>query len=383
MRFPKVFFLLILLIVSHIAKAQLNNRVLLQPVRVQEQNANDIRIAVQALGFLRNNEYFNKIADGYTLFGYQLNPRITYQPTKDVVIEAGALLWKDFGASGYEEIAPTFTVKVQRERWALLFGTLEGHLNHGYIEPLYDFERLILNRLENGIQYKLNTPRLRLDAWADWANMLYRGEDDQEQVNGGAAVAILLLEREGRGNLADSLYLTLPVQFTAQHKGGQIDASDLPLTTVANVAIGLELEKKYNRRVLHRLYTKNYMVGFKDFSNELQLPYEQGHGVYFNVGADTKYQDVMLSYWRGDGYISELGGKLYQSASTTFKHPDHLEEERELLILRLMKDVELEEGLTLTLRLEPLWDFNDPKLEFSSGFYLSFNTDFFLAKAKR
>ncbi|OKL39260.1 hypothetical protein A3841_03915 [Pontibacter flavimaris] len=371
------------MIVSPFAKAQLHNRALLQPVRVQQQNANDIRIELQALGFLKNNEYFNKIADGYTLFGYQLNPKVTYQPTENVVVEAGALLWKDFGASGYEDIAPTFTIKVQRERWALLFGTLEGNLNHGYIEPLYDFERLILNRLENGVQYKLHTPRLRLDAWADWVNMLYRGEDDQEQVNGGAAMAIPVLAQEGRGNLSDSLYLTLPLQFTAQHKGGQIDASDLPLTTVANAAIGLELEKKYKRRVLHRLYTKNYVVGFKDFSNERQLPYEQGHGLYFNIGADTKYQDVMLSYWRGNGYISELGGKLYQSASTTFKNPDYLEEERELLILRLMKDVELEEGLSLTLRLEPLWDFNNPKLEFSSGLYLHFNTDFFLAKARR
>lgn len=383
MRLLKVFFLLILLIVSPLAKAQLNNRALMQQVQVREHNAKNIRMQVQALGFLKNNEYFNKIADGYTLFGYQLNPKLSYQPTENLVIEAGALLWKDFGASGYEDILPTFTIKVQRQNWQLLFGTLEGNLNHGYIEPLYDFERLILNRLENGIQYKLQTSRFRVDAWADWVNMLYRGENELEQVNGGAAMAILLLGQEGRTNLTDSLYLTLPVQFTAQHKGGQIDASELPLTTVANAAIGLELEKKYSRRVLHRLYTKNYVVGFKDFSNELQLPYEQGHGLYFNIGADTKYQDVMLSYWRGDGYISELGGKLYQSASTTFKHPDYLEEERELLILRLMKDIELVENLNLTLRLEPLWDINNPKLEFSSGFYLAFNTDFFLAKPKR
>lgn len=91
----------------------------------------------------------------------------------------------------------------------------------------------------------------------------------------------------------------------------------------------------------------------------------------------------MLSYWRGDGYISELGGRLYQSASTTFKNPDYLEEERELLILRLMKDIALLDNLTLTLRLEPLVDFNDPKLEFSSGFYLNFNTDFFVARPRQ
>ncbi|WP_229802145.1 hypothetical protein [Pontibacter akesuensis] len=374
---------MIFLIVSPFAKAQLNNSALLQQVPVQEQNANQIRIGVSALGFLKNNEYFNKIADGYTLFGYQLHPKISYQPTGNVKVEAGVLLWKDFGASGYEDIAPTFTIKVQQENWALLFGTLEGNLNHGYIEPLYDFERLLTNRLENGIQFKRNTRGLRLDAWVDWANMLYEGENDQELVNGGAVANFLLLGLEGRGNLADSLYLRLPVQFTAQHKGGQIDISDLPLTTVANAAIGLELEKKYTQGLLHRLYTSNYVVGFKDFSNEFQLPYQEGYGLYLNVGADTKYQDVMLSYWCGDGYITELGGQLYQSASTTFRYPEYLQEERELLIVRFMNDIALLENLSLTLRLEPLLDLNDTKLEFSSGFYLNFNTDFFLAKPRR
>lgn len=383
MRFFKLFLLIIGLFCSGLTHAQLNNNALLQTMPVKAENANEIRFGMYALGFSKNNEYFNKIADGYTLFGYQLNPKLTYQPAPFVRIDAGIFLWKDFGSSGYQDIAPTFSAKIAKENWSLLFGTLEGNLNHGYIEPLYDFERVITNRLENGLQYQLQTHAVKLDAWVDWAHMLYRGEDDQERINGGAVVGFKLLEQEGKGNLEDSIRLTLPVQFTAQHRGGQIDASELPLLTVVNTAVGLELEKKYNRKVLHRLYTKNYLVGFKDFSNVHLLPYKQGYGIYLNAGVDTKYQDVMLSYWRGDGYIAELGGRLYQSASTTFKNPDFLQEERELLILRLMKDVEILDNLYLAIRLEPVVDLNDPKLEFSNSFYLTFDTDFFIAKPKR
>ena len=383
MRFFKLLTLVLLLFSSGLVHAQLNNEALRQRLPVQAGNANEIRFGLYAFGFSKNNEYFNKIADGYTLFGYHLNPKLIYYPAPFVRLEAGAFLWKDFGSSGYEQIAPTFTAKIQRENWSLIFGTLEGNLNHGYIEPLYDFERVITNRLESGLQYQLQTDRVRVDAWADWFNMLYRGEDDQEQVNGGAVVAIELLEREGRHTLSDSVRLTLPIQFTAQHRGGQIDASELPLLTVVNMAVGLELEKEYSQGILHRLYTKNYLVGFKDFSNERLLPYEQGHGIYLNAGADTKYQDVMLSYWQGDGYIADLGGRLYQSASTTFKYPDYQQEERRLLILRLMKDIEILSNLYLTLRLEPVLDFNDPKLEFSNAFYLTFDTDFFVAKPRR
>ena len=376
----KLVFLCFLLIYSLFAQAQLTNSALRQQIPVNAADANEIRISVSAFGFFKNNEYFNKIADGYTLFGYQLNPKLIYYPAPFVRLEAGAFLWRDFGSSGYHDIAPTFTAKIQRDDWALLFGTLEGNLNHGYIEPLYDFERVITNRLENGLQYRLNTHAVALDAWIDWNNMLYRGENDQERIHGGTALNLLLLERQGRENSSDSLRLTLPLQFVAQHRGGQIDASDLPLTTLANAAVGLELEKVYSRRVLHRLYTRNYLVGFKDFSNEYQEPYRQGTGIYLNAGVDTKPLNMMLSYWQGDGYIADLGGRLYQSASTTYKYPDYLQEERRLLLLRLMKDVEIIDHLYLTLRLEPVIDLDYPKLEFSHGFYLTFDTEFFVAK---
>jgi hypothetical protein len=383
MRFFKVFLLSTCLFCSGLAYGQLNNRTLMQTMPVKPENAKEIRFGLYAFGFSKNNEYFNKIADGYTLFGYHLNPKLIYKPAPSVRVDAGVFMWKDFGSSGYQDIAPTFSAKILKDNWSLTFGTLEGNLNHGYIEPLYDFERVINNRLENGLQYKLQSHTVDVDAWIDWANMLYRGEDDQEVVNGGARTSITLLEQVGRGTLADSVWLKLPMQFTAQHKGGQIDASDLPLLTVVNLAVGLELEKKYTRKVLHRLYTKNYLLGFKDFSNEFRLPYTEGHGVYLNIGADTKYQDVMLSYWKGKGYITELGGKLYQSASTTFKHPDYLEKDRELIIVRLMKDIEILDNLHLTLRLEPMIDLHEPKLEFSNSLYLTFDTDFFIAKPKR
>lgn len=365
------------------ATAQLNNSVLLRPVPVNAQNANEIRLGIYVLGFNKNNEYFNDIADGYTLFGYHLIPRLTYNYGGILQLEAGALIQKDFGSSGYQRIEPVFTAKVQQHNWALLFGTLEGNLNHGYIEPLYDFERVITDGVENGMQFLYNTEKVKLDAWIDWSKMIYDFDPDQEEINGGASAAFQLYERDGRYGEGDTTSITLPVQFTAQHRGGQIDLSTLPLVTVVNGAIGLEVERELPFGVLTKVYTKNYLLGFKDYSNEYRQPYQDGYGIYLNAGVETKYQDVMLSYWHGNRYITELGGKLYQSASTTVTAPDFLQEERRLLILRLMKDIHLLEGLTFSLRLEPVLDLDNPELEFSNSFYLVFNTDFFLAKPKR
>ncbi|MBD1398276.1 hypothetical protein H9Q13_13985 [Pontibacter sp. JH31] len=367
---------------SGLAYGQLNNDALQMRMPVKPENANQVRIGLHAFGFSKNNEYFNRIADGYTLFGYHLLPRVSYYPAASVRIDAGAFLWKDFGSSGYQDIQPTFAVKVQRENWAFVFGTLESNLNHNYIEPLYDFERVINNRLENGMQFLLRTHRVDLDAWIDWSKMIYRADPDREEVAGGISSALQLLHRPGRV-AGDSVRLSIPVQFTAQHKGGQIDNSDLPLLTVVNAAVGIALERQLPHKVLHRVYTKNYLLGFKDFSNTYQLPFKTGGGLYLNAGIDTKYQDVMLSYWRGSGYVTELGGKLFQSASTTYKNPDYVQEDRHLLILRLTKDVELLEDLYLSLRLEPVLDLDNPKLEFSNALYLTFDTDFFVGKPRK
>ncbi|MGV3642468.1 MAG: hypothetical protein ACO1NZ_18230, partial [Adhaeribacter sp.] len=109
---------------------------------------------------------------------------------------------------------------------------------------------------------------------------------------------------------------------------------------------------------------------------------KQGHGLYLNAGIDTRIQNLMLSYWKGNGFITELGGKLFQSASTTVGHPDYLEKDRQLLILRFSHDLHLMEDLSLSLRFEPVYDLTTPQLEFSNSVYLHFNTDFFLGKRK-
>lgn len=377
MRISLLFLVLFLPLSVPVTYAQLDNKALEKKLEIKPEYEHDLRIGVDILGFSKNNEYFNDIADGYTLFGYHLNPKLVYFPAGSVRLEVGALLWKDFGTTNYNQIQPTFTIKLQKEHYELLFGNLQATVSHRYIEPLYDFEKVINDPLENGIQFIWHRDKLWLDSWIDWQRMIYRGDPFREEIEGGLSAEQRLLQTDKGWRLA------LPFQFTAQHKGGQIDASDIPLLTAFNGTVGLKLEKKLKSNFWKALRTENYYVVFKDFSNTKLLPFTSGRGIYLNAGVDTKVQNVMLSYWQGNGYISELGGKLFQSASTTFTKPDYLEKDRQLLILRFSHDIKLLENLYLTLRFEPLYDFNNPQLEFSNSFYLHFNTDFFMTKLRK
>ncbi|KAA6437846.1 hypothetical protein FOE74_02400 [Rufibacter glacialis] len=366
----------------------MNNQALEFRRPVKPGQAGELQLGLNAFGYQKNNEYFNDIAEGYTLFGYHLNPRLIYFPTDKVRIDAGAQVQKDFGTRSYSLVQPTFTIRYEENGMALLFGTLEGNVNHGYIEPLYDFERVITNRLENGLQFLLDKPGAKLDVWIDWQRYIRRLDPFQEEVAGGASAELTLYRTPVSMDFPENkpqteTYIGVPLQFTAQHRGGQIDDTQLPLVTLSNVAAGLVIRKTYNRNVLKALHFQPYVVGWKDFSNTKAQPFTQGGGLYLNAGIDTKYQNVMLSYWRGSGYYSELGGRLFPSVSSNFKTPGYTQKNRQVLILRFLHDLELTQGLSLTLRLEPYLDLDFPKLEFSNSLHLNFNSDFFLTRLKK
>ncbi|MBK0401488.1 hypothetical protein I5M27_00745 [Adhaeribacter sp. BT258] len=378
--------------------------------QVNPAYAKELRLGIRTLGFFKNNEYFNKIADGYTLFGYHFMPSLSYYPSEKVKVEAGALLWKDFGSFKITRLQPTFTVTYTSGAHTLLFGTLNGNANFNYIEPLWDFERQLLVPLQNGVQYVYQKPKFDLQAFIDWQVMQYRFDTQQEEVGGGFTSNIALYRklREVAYNQSPHqpaqilVYqkhnLNLPIQFTGFHQGGQIDTNDRPLTTLFNGTVGLEYTFTTKPREIYTaygglvskkdqflksIYTKNYFVGYDDYSFEHQLPFQGGSGIYLNVGTDIrKFGELMVSYWRGNGYISEFGGRLYQSASTTVKNPGYIEKKRELLIIRHMSTFHLTEGVSLTNRFEPFFDLNKGTFEFSTGFYVHFDTDFFLGKPR-
>ncbi|TYZ09638.1 hypothetical protein FY528_10380 [Hymenobacter lutimineralis] len=358
------------------AAAQLDNRAFQYRLPLGAAYERQVRLDVQGFLLNKDNEYFNKIDPGLTYFGAQLAPRFVYFPTANLRLEAGIFLWKDYGTPRFKQVRPLFTLKYRQGPHTLLFGNLEGHLHHGYIEPLFDFERVITNRLEEGLQYQLQTPRSSVDAWVNWQRQQYRFSNFQEEVAGG-----LSTEHRVAGDSAGWL-VKLPFQFTATHRGGQIDTIDKPLQTLFNVASGLRVRRALASDFVSAVHFDGYLTYFNDYSFTEELPFRDGTGLYLNAGVDTRLNNVQLAYWHGRGYVSPLGGRLYQSVSSSPVDVSYTERERQLLILRFLKDYQLPGHLTLTTRFEPLYDLNNGLFDFSFALYLNFNQSFLLTTLK-
>jgi hypothetical protein len=276
------------------------------------------------LNYLKNNEYFNEIADGYTLFGYYLNPKIAYQPHGKVQIEAGVFVRKEFGTSGLTEIEPTFTIQIKQGDWRFLFGNIEGAISHRMIEPLVGFERLLTKPLEHGIQAKYQYKEAFFDAWLDWQKNTSPGKTNQEYIwNGFSFYAKPLKIKE--------LKLQAIVQTSIYHKGGQNIQSIQPVRTIINPAVGLRVQKELGKKQI--FVFDNYYVGY------FESP-RRGTAYYLNTFWKRPKYQIGLSYWLGHYFNSSLGGDLFQSDSRKLGNEAYHEEYRNILIMRLVREWE-------------------------------------------
>ncbi|MCB2376093.1 hypothetical protein LGH70_00755 [Hymenobacter sp. BT635] len=359
------------------SRAQLNNRAFYRLIDIKPEYDQQLRLDVSALVFNKDNEYFNKIDEGRTYYGTQLATRLVYFPSPKWRLEAGVFLLKDFGTDNLRQVRPLFTAIYQHGRHRLLLGNIQGNVQHGLIEPLFDFERVLFRPLEEGSQYQFTSRRLKLDAWVDWQRQQYRYSDFQEEVAGGLAAEATVLE--------DSLgwRVGIPFQFTGFHRGGQIDTIPKPLQTYFNLASGLRLRKKLPSDIFQAVTFDGYVTQFIDYSFTQELPFSKGYGLYLNAGLNTRLSDLQVAYWKGNGFFAPLGGRLYPSISSTVSDPSYTERHRQLLILRVLKDYQLADNIVLTTRFEPLYDLGNKSIDFSFAMYLNFNQDFLLTTLRR
>lgn len=374
----RICIILFILSTAFALKAQVLNDSLEYHIRPDSLKAGELDLSVYNFNFLRNYEYFNKIQDGYTLFGTQLEPQLVYYAHPRLAITAGVHLRKDFGGRGIYKTYPLFSINYQKGNTSLINGVLEGNIHHRMVEPIFDFEKKITEPVEYGTQFIINSKKLFLDAFINWKRMIYKPSPVQEQILGGLSADVSLIKKP-------KVSLSLPVQLTAFHQGGQIDVNPSPLQTLVNTAIGVKLKLPLSGFV-KAFRTENYYLSYKDFSFTSVQAFSKGEGWYLNIGMDTPYGTLVGTYWNGMDFISSNGMPLYQSVSQQINNTNYTERNRQLLILRYSYQQKLLPNLYLDFRFEPLMDLNRPagsrKIEFSNSSFLVYKQQFRLLKVK-
>lgn len=327
------------------ASAQLDSLVFgAERMAVEPEAKGELRIAVEAMPFMRDNEYKGDFVKGYTLPGVWLQPRVSYQPLKNLRFEVGAHMLHFWGAEKY----PNFNysklaewqgrnvqngfhcVPVVRAQMQLsptvnvVLGTLHGKSNHGLVEPLYNDELNLSGDPETGVQVVWDCRPLRLDAWVNWESFIFNQDDGQESFSFGMSA------RWRPSRKAARLQWYVPVQVLFQHRGGEVntEATERRIKTWLNAATGVGVDMPLATRFPAKL---NFEVIGTYYSQQAgdKLPFDSGHGFYAKATAQLWRFKTSLGFWSCHKFVSILGNPLFgaigvNEADVTYVSPQML-----------------------------------------------------------
>jgi hypothetical protein len=363
--FGKISFLFCM-IYSFTVTAQVDYPVFKSKTEINPADSQQLSFNLYNLNYINNTEWFGNIPLSGTLFGYQLIPEIEYQVSPKLIIKGGIYLQKEFGRTEYTTIAPTFQVKYKAKHSSFIIGNLEGNLNHGYIEPIYDYKTIINERLENGFQFKVDTKPYKHDLFINWRKAIHPGDNFKEQFDIGYVANLNVINKH-------KFNLSVPVQLLYSHKGGQVDSLNTPLQSLTNFATGASLTFNFDKQLLQKIVFDNYYVNYKDISGQKLQAFNEGNGFLSHLLFGFKNIGIDLRYWNGDGYIGPRGMALFQSVSE--KYPGLVEKHRELIIASFIYDKEIFKNVSFDFRFIP---YKDLREKISSGTGLEYSYEMYI-----
>jgi hypothetical protein len=372
----KIFFSLSIIWLGSVLNAQTNYPVFLdQDTKLKPEDSGRLSLQIDNLNYLRNYEYFGKIPLSYTLLGYQFIPQLKYQLNENFLVKGGIFLRHESGRPGFETIAPVFTAKYQKKDLSLIMGTLEGGANHRFIEPIYNIEATISDRIENGVQIKLDKQKLFFDWYIDWEKAIKLNDPFREELTSGVSTRFKLIDKE-------KFSFEIPLQAMVAHKGGQISNSPVNVESLLNTATGVSL--KFIRPAasfLKEIQTEHYFVYYRNLSGTKVRLFNEGSGTLSTLTfRSSKNFDLDLRFWNGWDYFGPRGQPLYNSISE--KVPNYGERSRQLVFVTFIYDKQLFKDVSIDLRLEPYYDIGNNFMEYAYSAFIRLNKDFFLKKLK-
>lgn len=328
---------------SFMASAQITKQVFEEEPILSPEQKGELSIEIDNLTFFKNNEYDGDILKGYTLPGFWLNGKVTYQPLENIKLEAGVHTLYYYGTKrypsyAYQDIAkwnpdsyqsgirilPFFLAHlVLSPHFDLVLGNIYGGVNHQLIAPLYNQELSLTADPEMGVQLLYKSKVFDADIWVNWESFIFQKDTHQEAFTFG------LSSRIKYNHPQSNVHFYTPIQLLAQHRGGEIDTIQTnSVHTLMNAAVGIGMEWKTDFRWLTKVSAELNAMGYYQQAGTL-WPLDDGYAWHAALAADLRNFRIKGGYWKGKDFISLFGIPYYGVASTVnpeqvYKNPSTL-----------------------------------------------------------
>ena len=325
--------------------------------------------------FIKNNEYFGPYTEGITYIGSILQPEISWALNDKFSLSAGWYFRHYYGQDGFEKSLPVVRARYLFSKGSqLIFGQLDGQLQHGFVEPIYSTDNYFAKNPEYGIQLIIDRKKLHTDMYLDWEKFLLPGEAHQEVITGGLLASYYL---NGKSNNSG---LSAHFQNIIHHFGGQVDNSDNPLQSRANIAVGLKYAYLPGSKLLTRLTFSSLYMQAMELSQTNTIPFESGFAIQNTVTLENDLAKLSTGWFHGEYFFSPMGDYLFQSVSQLNNW--YIGEKRDLITSKLFLGHQITKGVSFGFRLESYYELQSKSIDFSYGLNVSVNATVFEKKVK-
>lgn len=324
--FSRNFLIALFLMSSTCVSAQMDSLIFETDHHIDTASVGELRLNVDGLFFFRDNEYKGNLVKGYTLPGFHIQPTLSYQPLRNLRMEAGLYMLHYWGAEKYPNlnysdmpewkgdqtqkgfhIVPFFNVQLALSpHFNLLLGSIYGRANHHLIEPLYNQETGLSGDPETGLQVLWDNRVVDVDAWLNWESFIFNNDQHQESFTFGISSRFKVNRPQARA------HVYFPVQVLMQHRGGEInpDAASRVIKTWMNGAAGVGVTFNTGNPLLTRVNLEGDLTYYKQMAGSM-LPFDNGHGFYVKTDIDLWRFRLHGAYWHGNDFITVFGNPLY------------------------------------------------------------------------
>lgn len=337
--------LLLLCLPSCIQADDFNSRLGAEAYETDSTHVRALTLKVGALAFFKDNEFDGNVVKGYSLPGFRLQPRLAYAPIPQISLELGAHATIYEGANKYpsyvyHDIATWKGSQYQHGAHALPFfraaahlhrqggsritiavGDIYGGATHSILLPLYNPELLLTDDPEAGAQVIVDRKRWHSDMWVNWQSYIFEESTHQEAFTVGWTQRISLFDTSLRPIASSRVQhrLSVPVQLLIQHRGGEQDATDLGVQTIANAAAGLSWDAAFaRRRVITAAHAEACALFALQQSGSL-WPFDFGSAIWGNASLTLRHDLTLgIGAFHAADFCSLYGSPFFGTLSVKY-----------------------------------------------------------------
>jgi hypothetical protein len=266
-----------------------------------------VAVAAEFLFYGDNTEYANPFRRGETLLGNSVQLVLGAEMGRIARLRGGVFGDRRFGSeAAFNVVRPVFTVEFDAGSSRFTFGTLALARQPAFgpdrggphrLLPAIQRETLSFTRgSEAGLQWTLNTPRVKHDAWINWQRL--NTPSGREIFDGGVAGQAALWKRVALGD-----------QWPIVHHGGQLYSTGLVADSWV-AAPGAILTTESSGHVKTTLEAFGLVSRY--VPNREQMEAATTGAALFTRGAiEHGPWRGHLIVWRGNDYIKEEGDPNY------------------------------------------------------------------------